>query len=242
MTTAYVVAFSFFRGNVVLARRGLVVVGTHTGTICQNDSVVVWTRDGGSWSWRVQRERVRLRVRVCGMPLVSFGVCGRDLSFVCEASDCRAARVPLPTRTDGDDAAADDNNNNSSSSSNNNNNNNKNINSNDNNDISTTTTTATTTTTMRDDNRYLLRLDPFTAAHIHLQDGVFDIADRQFHSIAAAWRGSNSNDHDVKELIPEFFYLPDFLRNINNLDLGVSGGGLFVSPATGREGVRGVTE
>jgi len=68
---------------------------------------------------------------------------------------------------------------------------------------------------------YMLRLDPFTAAHIHLQDGVFDIADRQFHSIAAAWRGSNSNDHDVKELIPEFFYLPDFLKNINNLDLGV---------------------
>eukprot|EP00750_Incisomonas_marina_P023756 INCI5055.11.p1 GENE.INCI5055.11~~INCI5055.11.p1 ORF type:complete len:1492 (-),score=210.22 INCI5055.11:4311-8489(-) len=68
---------------------------------------------------------------------------------------------------------------------------------------------------------YLLRLDPFTAAHIHLQDGVFDIADRQFHSIAAAWRGSNSNDHDVKELIPEFFYLPDFLRNVNNLDLGI---------------------
>ena len=71
---------------------------------------------------------------------------------------------------------------------------------------------------------YMIRLDPFTAAHIHLQDGVFDIADRQFHSIADAWRGSNSNDHDVKELIPEFFYLPDFLRNMNNLDLGIKVG------------------
>ena len=25
---------------------------------------------------------------------------------------------------------------------------------------------------------------------------------------------------DVKELIPEFFYLPEFLKNSNNFDLG----------------------
>ena len=25
---------------------------------------------------------------------------------------------------------------------------------------------------------------------------------------------------DVKELIPEFFYLPEFLENLNNFDLG----------------------
>ena len=30
---------------------------------------------------------------------------------------------------------------------------------------------------------YLLRLDPFTSAHVHLQDGVFDLPDRQFDSI-----------------------------------------------------------
>ena len=29
------------------------------------------------------------------------------------------------------------------------------------------------------------------------------------------YNGCTTNDGDVKELIPEFFYLPDFLRNNN---------------------------
>ena len=42
-----------------------------------------------------------------------------------------------------------------------------------------------------------------------------------FHSIPEAWRSaSESNMADIKELIPEFFYLPDFLTNTNQYDLG----------------------
>jgi len=41
----------------------------------------------------------------------------------------------------------------------------------------------------------------------------FDVADRQFHSIPAMWQGLMENPNDVKELIPEFFYLPEFLVN-----------------------------
>ena len=41
----------------------------------------------------------------------------------------------------------------------------------------------------------------------------FDVADRQFHSIPAMWQGLMDNPNDVKELIPEFFYLPEFLVN-----------------------------
>lgn len=42
-----------------------------------------------------------------------------------------------------------------------------------------------------------------------------------FHSIKEAWTSaSRHNMADVKELIPEFFYLPDFLMNNNNFDLG----------------------
>lgn len=67
---------------------------------------------------------------------------------------------------------------------------------------------------------YLVRMEPFTSLHIFLQDGRFDRPDRQFDSIAAAWRGCTSNDADVKELIPEFFFLPEFLRNSSGLDLG----------------------
>ena len=43
----------------------------------------------------------------------------------------------------------------------------------------------------------------------------FDVADRQFYSIPSTWKGLMKNPNDVKELIPEFFYLPDFLENSN---------------------------
>lgn len=42
-----------------------------------------------------------------------------------------------------------------------------------------------------------------------------------FHSVREAWlSASKHNMADVKELIPEFFYLPEFLLNANNFDLG----------------------
>lgn len=44
---------------------------------------------------------------------------------------------------------------------------------------------------------------------------------RMFHSVKEAWNSaSRHNMADVKELIPEFFYLPEFLVNSNNFDLG----------------------
>jgi len=46
-------------------------------------------------------------------------------------------------------------------------------------------------------------------------DGRFDCADRQFHSIPATWQTLMDNPNDVKELIPEFFYFPEFLENQN---------------------------
>ena len=78
---------------------------------------------------------------------------------------------------------------------------------------------------------YLVRLEPFSSMHIHLQDGKFDRPDRQFRNIGDTWRGCamGSNQTDVKELIPEFFYLPEFLRNGNNFDLGALQSGKFIS-------------
>jgi hypothetical protein len=67
---------------------------------------------------------------------------------------------------------------------------------------------------------YLLRLEPFTSIHISLQGGKFDHADRQFHSIQGCWQSCLTGTSDVKELIPEFFYMPEFLVNDNNLNLG----------------------
>lgn len=55
----------------------------------------------------------------------------------------------------------------------------------------------------------------------YFQGGHFDLADRMFHSVKENWLSASKNNMaDVKELIPEFFYLPDFLLNKNNFDLG----------------------
>ncbi|KAM7286130.1 neurobeachin-like protein 1 [Ixodes scapularis] len=67
---------------------------------------------------------------------------------------------------------------------------------------------------------YLVRLEPFTSLHIELQSGRFDVADRQFHSMEGTWKMLMESPNDVKELIPEFFYLPEFLTNMNGFDLG----------------------
>ncbi|XP_076009798.1 neurobeachin-like protein 2 isoform X2 [Genypterus blacodes] len=67
---------------------------------------------------------------------------------------------------------------------------------------------------------YMIRMEPFTTLHIQLQSGRFDCADRQFHSVAAAWQARMESPADVKELIPEFFYFPEFLDNMNGFDLG----------------------
>ncbi|CAJ0639828.1 8424_t:CDS:10 [Entrophospora sp. SA101] len=69
---------------------------------------------------------------------------------------------------------------------------------------------------------YLIRLEPFTQQYLKLQGGHFDHADRLFHSISKAWSSATrDNMSDVKELIPEFFYLPDFLENTNKFNFGV---------------------
>jgi len=69
---------------------------------------------------------------------------------------------------------------------------------------------------------YLIRLPPFSAENQKLQGGQFDHADRLFNSIRETWLSAagKGNTSDVKELIPEFFYMPEFLENRFNLDLG----------------------
>ena len=55
---------------------------------------------------------------------------------------------------------------------------------------------------------------------LRMQGGHFDHADRLFHSIADTWTNVLHNSSDVKELIPEFYYHPEFLLNANNFDFG----------------------
>ncbi|MCO5567993.1 hypothetical protein L7F22_021689 [Adiantum nelumboides] len=68
---------------------------------------------------------------------------------------------------------------------------------------------------------YLIRLPPFSCENQKLQGGQFDHADRLFNSVRDTWlSASQGNTADVKELIPEFFYLPEILENRFNLDFG----------------------
>lgn len=68
---------------------------------------------------------------------------------------------------------------------------------------------------------YLIRLPPFVQSFILLQGGSFDHADRLFFSIEGSWKSaSQDNGSDVRELTPEFFYLPDFLTNVNGYNFG----------------------
>ncbi|XP_019382698.1 PREDICTED: lysosomal-trafficking regulator isoform X1 [Gavialis gangeticus] len=69
---------------------------------------------------------------------------------------------------------------------------------------------------------FLVRLPPFTKMFLAYQDQSFDIPDRTFHSTNTTWRlSSYESMTDVKELIPEFFYLPEFLVNREGFDFGV---------------------
>ena len=67
---------------------------------------------------------------------------------------------------------------------------------------------------------WLIRTEPFASIFLNMQDGHFDHADRTFHSLATSWKNCQRDTSDVKELIPEFFYLPEMFLNLNGFDLG----------------------
>ena len=68
---------------------------------------------------------------------------------------------------------------------------------------------------------FLLRLHPFSSLHRHLQSGHFDVADRLFSSVQRTWdMCTGRSAAEVKELTPEFYCNPTFLRNTNELKLG----------------------
>ncbi|KAI9525533.1 hypothetical protein NQZ68_006082 [Dissostichus eleginoides] len=76
---------------------------------------------------------------------------------------------------------------------------------------------------------WLLRIEPFTTFFLNFQGGKFDHADRTFSSVARAWRNCQRDTSDVKELIPEFYYLPEMFVNANSYNLGVMEEGVMVS-------------
>ncbi|KAK2707627.1 hypothetical protein QYM36_015363, partial [Artemia franciscana] len=80
---------------------------------------------------------------------------------------------------------------------------------------------------------FLVRLLPYTKLFLSYQDRNFDIPDRTFHNLGATWRlASVESTTDVKEMIPESFFLPEFLVNMNGFDFGLRQSGERVNHVT----------
>ncbi|XP_055679580.1 lysosomal-trafficking regulator isoform X3 [Lutzomyia longipalpis] len=80
---------------------------------------------------------------------------------------------------------------------------------------------------------FLIRIPPFTGMFIKYQDNNFDLPDRTFFSVRHAWRlASKDSQTDVKELIPEFFTLPEMFENSEDFDFGVRQSGERVHHVT----------
>ena len=67
---------------------------------------------------------------------------------------------------------------------------------------------------------YLMRLFPYSSIIIELQGNKFDDPQRLFLSINNTFNSATTHKTDVRELIPEFFYLPEMFLNINKLNMG----------------------
>ncbi|CAD8082084.1 unnamed protein product [Paramecium primaurelia] len=77
--------------------------------------------------------------------------------------------------------------------------------------------------------QYMIRLEPFTSASKAIQGDKFDMADRLFYSFNESYRCAIEDIADVRELIPEFFCLPEMFLNISNLNFGKTQNGIQVN-------------
>ena len=67
---------------------------------------------------------------------------------------------------------------------------------------------------------YLTRLFPFTLTAIEIQGEHFDAPDRLFINLNKTFNSVTTQQSDLREIIPEFFILPEMFININGLNLG----------------------
>ena len=65
---------------------------------------------------------------------------------------------------------------------------------------------------------FLLRIFPYTFLVIELNGDGYDKPERLFDSIENTFYNISSNENDLRELIPEFFYFPEMFLNINKLN------------------------
>ncbi|XP_064555038.1 neurobeachin isoform X10 [Drosophila montana] len=67
---------------------------------------------------------------------------------------------------------------------------------------------------------WLVRVEPFTTMFLALQGGKFDYPDRLFSSVSLSWKNCQRDTSDVKELIPEWYFLPEMFYNASGYRMG----------------------
>ena len=67
---------------------------------------------------------------------------------------------------------------------------------------------------------YLSRILPFSFSAIEIPGNNFGMADRLFINLERSFISSSSEKSVLRELIPEFFFLPNLFCNFNNLNFG----------------------
>ena len=76
---------------------------------------------------------------------------------------------------------------------------------------------------------YMIRIFPYTHISVELQGDKFDDPNRLFTSINTSFKSCTSQKSDVREIIPEFFYLPEMFINSNDLNMGIKDDGVKVN-------------
>jgi len=67
---------------------------------------------------------------------------------------------------------------------------------------------------------FMVRLFPYSFSCIELQGEGFDNPNRLFFAIKNTFYNISAQQSDLRELIPEFFYLPEMFMNINFINFG----------------------
>ena len=75
---------------------------------------------------------------------------------------------------------------------------------------------------------YLLRIFPYSFIAIELQGNGFDFPNRLFHSIESTLYSISYSLSDLRELIPEFYFLPEMLINLNRINMKKTSDGTLI--------------
>ena len=76
---------------------------------------------------------------------------------------------------------------------------------------------------------YLSRMHPYLEANVELHGRTMDHPDRVFASLDYSFTNALNDFSDVRELIPEFYFLPEIFLNKNNANFGIKQDGSKVN-------------